>query len=100
MIATSFLSCTNGSQSSSDLPNIIFIITDDQQCGLTSIEGNPISKTPNIFDAIKPIRSNISLEQIKKEQNYKPISYKEFRKIADELALEEPIEELLALLTK
>ena len=59
-----------------------------------------VSKTPNIFDAIKPIRSNVSLEQIKKEQNYKPISYKEFRKIADELALEEPIEELLALLTK
>lgn len=47
MIATS-LSCTNGSQSSSDLPNIIFIITDDQQCGLTGIEGNPVSKTPNI----------------------------------------------------
>lgn len=59
-----------------------------------------VSKTPNIFDAIRPIRSNVSLEQIKKEQNYKPISYQEFRKMADELALEESIEELLALLTK
>jgi N-acetylglucosamine-6-sulfatase len=47
MIATS-LSCTNEIRSSSDLPNIIFIITDDQQCGLTSIEGNPVSKTPHI----------------------------------------------------
>ena len=48
MIVTSFFSFTCVSQSSSDLPNIIFIITDDQQIGLTSIEGNPVSKTPNI----------------------------------------------------
>jgi len=52
----------------------------------------------NVFDAVKPIRSNVSLEQIMAEQNYKPISYKEFRKLADKLELEEPIEELLALL--
>ena len=30
----------------------------------------------------------------------KPISYKEFRELADQLELEEPIEELLAMLTK
>jgi len=48
MIATSFLSCSNENQNSADLPNIIFIITDDQQCGLTGVEGNPVSKTPNI----------------------------------------------------
>ncbi|MEZ4887563.1 MAG: hypothetical protein R3E32_22715 [Chitinophagales bacterium] len=54
----------------------------------------------NVFDAVKPIRSNVSLEQIMSEQNYKPISYKEFRKLADKLELEESIEELLALLSK
>ena len=48
IIATSLLSCTKEKQRSSDLPNIIFIITDDQQIGLTSIEGNLVSKTPNI----------------------------------------------------
>ena len=48
IIATFFLSFTGVSQNASDLPNIIFIITDDQQSGLTSIEGNTVSKTPNI----------------------------------------------------
>ena len=48
MIVTSFFSFTCVGQNSSDLPNIIFIITDDQQIGLTSIEGTPVSKTPNI----------------------------------------------------
>lgn len=56
--------------------------------------------TPNVKDALRPIRSNVSLEDIKREQNYKPVSYKEFRAVANELALEEPIEELLDMLTK
>lgn len=61
-----------------------------------------ISEKPklNVKDAVKPIRSNVSLEEIMAEQNYKPVSYKEFRKIADQLEIEESIEELLALLTK
>ena len=29
-------------------PNVIFIITDDQQTGLLGIEGNPVAQTPNI----------------------------------------------------
>jgi len=55
---------------------------------------------PNITDAIKPVRKNLSLEQLKKEQNYQPISYETFRQLADKIEIEEPIEELLALLTK
>ncbi len=63
---------------------------------------NQITEKPklNVMDAVKPIRSNVSLEEIMAEQNYKPVSYKEFRKIADQLELKEPIEELLALLSK
>ena len=29
-------------------PNIVFILTDDQRVGLTSLEGHPVSQTPNI----------------------------------------------------
>lgn len=59
-----------------------------------------IEETPDINLAIKGIRSNVSLEDIDREQNYRPVSYEEFRKDADKLALDEPIEELLAMLTK
>ena len=48
MIVTSSFSFTCVSQNYSEFPNIIFIITDDQQSGLTSIEGNTVSQTPNI----------------------------------------------------
>ena len=56
--------------------------------------------SPNIEDAVRPIRKNVTLEQIDQEQNYTPFNYKEFRILADELELEEPIEELLEMLTK
>jgi len=58
------------------------------------------SSKPDIRDAIKPIHSNVSLEQLKKEQNYKRITYKEFRSVADELEWGASIEELLAMLSK
>jgi len=49
VIAPSFLvvSCAK-KQQEQERPNIIFIITDDQQTGLLGIEGNPVAQTPNI----------------------------------------------------
>ncbi len=55
---------------------------------------------PNLQDAIKPARSNLTLTQIMEEQNYQPVSYVEFRAVADEFVFEESIDELLELLTK
>ena len=87
--------------------NIIEIILGiDNDEALAKIENaaieikDQITDKPNVLDAVKPIRTNVSLEQIMEEQNYKPISYKEFRELADQLELKEPIEELLAMLTK
>lgn len=54
---------------------------------------------PNPFDAVRPIRENVSLDQLMKEQNYKPIDYRTFRNLAKEVALDDPIDELLADLT-
>ena len=49
-------------------------------------------------DIVKPIREEISIEELKKEQGYKPISKEEFDKLVEELDIEEPIEELLSML--
>jgi len=49
---------------------------------------------------IKPIRKTVSIEMLKKEQNYKPIQKDEFFKLVEELNIEEPIEELLEKLHK
>lgn len=59
-----------------------------------------IDGKPDINLAIKPIRSNVSLEEIDKTQGYKPVNYEAFRLDADQLELGEPIEELLGMLTK
>ena len=52
------------------------------------------------WKAVKPMRKNITVEQLKKEQNYKPISKEEFYKKAAELNITEPLDELLSMLTK
>lgn len=49
-------------------------------------------------DIVRPIREEISIEELKKEQGYKPISKEEFDKLVEELDIEEPIEELLSML--
>jgi len=39
----------------------------------------------SFMEAVRPIRESVSLEEIMAEQNYKPISYEEFRAKADEI---------------
>lgn len=41
-------SCSKKQDTTQEKPNIIFIITDDQQVGLLGIEGNSVAQTPNI----------------------------------------------------
>lgn len=53
---------------------------------------------PDLEEAVRPIRSNVTLEDIDQEQDYIPFDYQEFRTLADEVGLEEPIEELLEAL--
>ena len=45
-----------------------------------------------------PMRKTISIEEMIQEQNYKPITANEFFQLTDELAIEEPLEDLLAQL--
>jgi len=53
-------------------------------------------QTLSFMVAVRPIRESVSLEEIMAEQNYKPVSYEEFRAKADEIEWEESLEELLA----
>jgi len=50
--------------------------------------------------AVKPIRKSVSLEQIIKEQNYKPINKQEFYNQVAKISIKEPLDELLGKLTK
>jgi hypothetical protein len=46
----------------------------------------------------KPMRKTVSVEQLKKEQNFKPIDKKAFFKKLDALEIEESIDNLIAMI--
>ncbi len=84
------------------LIQLIMTINDDDALVELEKKASEVSKKvktgqPNIELAVKPILSNVTLDEIDKRQNYHPISYKEFRKRAAKLNLKESIEELLNL---
>jgi len=54
---------------------------------------------PSFRDAVKPIRKDVSFQELLAEQNYQPVSYETFRKMAREIGIEEPVEELLNMLS-
>ncbi|WP_367390784.1 hypothetical protein [Lewinella sp. LCG006] len=83
--------------------NIINIITSIDDAGeLERIyhalekERAKVNTKHDIKDAIIEIREGVSYKEILAEQNYKPISYNEFRELADEIEWEHSLEELLA----
>jgi hypothetical protein len=47
----------------------------------------------------KPMRKTISVEELVKEQDYKSPSFESVRKLAREIDIQEPIEDLLKMLT-
>ncbi|MCR9134309.1 MAG: hypothetical protein NXI08_17205 [bacterium] len=49
----------------------------------------------NIEDGIVEVREGVTLDQLLKEQNYKPINYQEFKSLTDEIEWEHSLEELL-----
>ena len=62
--------------------------------------GNPQKQpTDKFWSAVKPIRQSVTIEELIKEQNYTPITAEEFYKEVAELNIEEPLDELLAMLT-
>ena len=56
---------------------------------------NNLSPDDPLRKAIKPIRENVTLDDIKRENNYKKTNWESLRQLAHDLAIEEPIELLL-----
>ena len=48
--------------------------------------------------AVRPLKTEISIETLIKEQNYKPISKENFFEQANAIQITEPLDELLAML--
>ncbi len=58
-----------------------------------------INKQKYEDDIFKPMRENISIEEMLKEQNYKGFDRNNFNNLVKELNIQEPIEDLLNELT-
>jgi hypothetical protein len=56
-------------------------------------------RNPALMPYVKPMRKKTDLEQLKKEQNWKPIDRAEWDEMVKSIHIKEPIEELLAMLT-
>jgi len=59
-----------------------------------------MNKKEAFWTAIKPIKKAISIDEMIKEQNYKPIEKERFYKKVTTINIEESLEELLKKLTK
>jgi hypothetical protein len=46
------------------------------------------------------MKKTLDVEEMKREQNWKPVDPEEWHRLAEELDIQEPIEQLLAQLTK
>lgn len=57
------------------------------------------ARKPSVWDAVKPIRKGLTLEQVIQEQGTKPIDRETFFALAEEVGLDGAVEELLAELT-
>lgn len=53
-----------------------------------------------IAQITRPMKKTLDVEEMKREQNWKPIDREEWDRLVKDLDIQEPIEELLALLTK
>ena len=74
-------------------------LTNDSPSGSLSKQFlNTLSSNDPLREAIKPIKSTITIEDLIKEQNYQGTDWNKLNLIAENMAIKEPIELLLAQL--
>jgi hypothetical protein len=87
------------------LIQMIMSVEDDEtlssiEASITQTRSGTKSEASSFWRGVKPIRKGVSFQEILSEQGYQPLTYEEFRKKADEIDMQEPIEDLLAQLTQ
>ena len=64
---------------------------------IKEIKKRPTEKQLEMLKKLaKPIRKKLDLEELKREQNWKPIDRQEFDRLVKELDIQEPVEQLIA----
>jgi hypothetical protein len=58
------------------------------------------NKSQEFWDLVQPVKNHITIEEMIEQQNYKPIEREAFFAKAKKIDIQEPIEDLLAMLTK
>lgn len=89
-----------------DIINLLIRINDVNKLKLIykqaeALEEMPESEEasePKLEDAVAEISEGVTLEQIFQEQNYQPVDYQAFRRLADQIEWEHSLEELLKCL--
>lgn len=61
------------------------------------LEKRPTEKQLEMLKKLaKPMRKKLDLEELKREQNWKPINREEFDRLVKEIDIQEPLEQLIA----
>jgi hypothetical protein len=80
------------------------LIKTDDEALIIDLEQRLAQKQEGVFrdeiwdKVIKPMRKNISVEELAQEQDYKPLERDHFFSLTDEISIEEDIDELLSQL--
>ncbi|MFK7982875.1 MAG: hypothetical protein AB8G86_23040 [Saprospiraceae bacterium] len=82
------------------LIELIIQLDDEQAIARLEQEVEKIKRTDNFKGAIKAIKKSTSIDEMIKEQHYKPIKKEDFYKKLAAIDIQEPLEELLKKLTK
>lgn len=81
-----------------DLNKLKLIYKNVEQVDQIPSESDSTGEGPDFRNGVVEIREGVTFEQILREQDYQPISYKEFRALADQIEWEHSLEELLEAL--
>lgn len=58
------------------------------------------SKEELLAQITKPMKKTLDVEEMKREQNWKPVDLEEWNKLVAELDIQEPVEQLISKLTR